>query len=313
MRILIAGMGAIGSMLVGYLSKNNDVYCLGRKWHIDKIRDRGYLLLRKVSQSIEEKIHVSKLYTSASEIAREEFDCVFLCVKAYDLENILNELVTQYVNSPWFVFIQNGLGIEDIARKILKETNIIRAITNNGANIPEPGVVNHAGVGETYIGGVYGDKKDYYARLVSDMLNEAGLPAKYVDNIKPYLFLKLGVNAAINPLTAILGIKNKGIIELQWLKPIIRKLCEEIVELARKNGVELVNLEKIILDVANKTRENTSSMLQDILKGKRTEIDYINGAIIKLGGKMNIKTPFNELIYYLVKAIEEEMKSPKEH
>lgn len=305
MRILIAGMGAIGSILAGYLSRHNNVYCLGKRWHINRIKEKGYLLLRKVFCSSEERIHLPNLYVDLSEINEREFDCVFVCVKAYDLRSILSELAAHFIKSPCFVFIQNGLGIGDLAREILKETNIIRAVTNNGANIPEPGVVNHAGIGITYVGGLYGDKRDYYARLISDMLNRAGLQAKYVDDIKSYLFLKLGVNAVINPLTAILGIKNGGILELRWLRPIIRRLCEEIVKIADNRGVRLVNLEEMVLDIANKTRENTSSMLQDIMRGKMTEIDFINGAIIKLGEKIGVNTPFNELVYYLVKAMEE--------
>ncbi len=305
MKILIAGMGSIGSMLAAYLSRNNEVYCLGRGQHIEKIRDRGYLILRKLFQNTEERVYLSNLYASISELSGKEFDCIFICVKAYDLKSMLREIADKSIKSPCFLFIQNGLGISEVAREFLKDANIVRAITNNGANIPDPGVVNHAGLGETYVGGLYGDEKDYYSKLIAKELNKVGLPAKHVENIKQYIFLKLGINAVINPLTAILGVKNKGIVELQWLRPIIKKICIEIMEVAKKEGVDLSNLEEIVLEVARKTRENKSSMLQDIIKGKRTEIDYINGAIVRLGRELNVKTPFNELIYYLVKAREE--------
>lgn len=304
MKILIAGMGAIGSMLAGYLVEKNDVFCVGRRWHINKIEEQGYLLLKILFKSTEKKVILKHLATSLSKFSNHNFDCIFICVKAYDLENILREIIANRINSECFVFFQNGLGIEDIARRILGDMNIIRALTNNGANIPEPGVVIHAGLGETFVGGVFGEKKDFYAKLVVDILMKAGLPAKFVSDITPCSYMKILINATINPLTALLRIRNKGVAEIPWIKPIVKALCNEISKIAERQGVKLEEPEKIVFEIAKKTGDNLSSMLQDILKEKKTEIDFINGAIVRLGEKIGIKTPINETIYYLIKAIE---------
>ncbi len=304
MKILIAGLGAIGSMLAGYLAEENDVYCVGREWHISKIEEQGYLLLKILFKSKEKKVKLKHLATSLKDFSNHNFDCIFICVKAYDLEIMLREILKSKIQSECFVFFQNGLGIEEIAQRILGNVNIIRALTNNGANIPEPGVVIHAGLGETVVGGILGDRKNIYAKLIANMLIKAGLPAKFVKDITPYLYRKILINATINPVTALLRIRNKGVAEIPWIRQIVRSLCDEISKIAEKQGVKLKEPEEIVFDIARKTGENLSSMLQDIIKGRPTEIDFINGAIIRLGEKLRIRTPANEIIYYLVKAAE---------
>ncbi|MHA1590053.1 MAG: ketopantoate reductase family protein [Candidatus Njordarchaeales archaeon] len=304
MRILIMGLGSIGSMLAGYLVENNEVYGVGRAWHINAIRERGYLLMRILFKSEEKKVKLAGVSSSISDFQDQLFDCIFVCVKAYDVRNALRELVDNNVKGTCYVFIQNGIGIADIAKELLGDANIIRAVTNNGANIPEPGIVNHAGLGETFVGGMYGSEKEYWARRVSESLESVGLLAKYVDNIRYYLYLKLTINATINPLTAILRIRNKGVAEISELREIIAGVCREIEEVARAEGILLKNTFKTVLSVAKRTGKNISSMLQDILRGRRTEIDFINGAIVKLGRKHGIATPFNDMLYKLVKALE---------
>jgi len=305
MRILIAGMGAIGSLLASYLSKEHEIFAVGRPWHINQIRKRGYLTLKVLYRSEKREIQLKHLATAFSVFSEEEFDYVFVTVKAYDTEQVLKEIIHSNIFSDCFVLFQNGLGNEEIARQILKDKNILRALTNNGANIPEPGVVIHAGLGETIIGGIYGKRKDTLAGKVADILTSSGLPSKAVANIYPYLFRKILINATINPLTALLRVKNRAVAENEELKKLAIRVAEEVVKVAKAYGVSIENPEKIIFDVAKKTGENISSMLQDILKNKRTEIDFINGAIIRMGKDKHIDTPTNEMIYLLIKALEQ--------
>jgi len=298
------GLGSIGSMLAGYFAENYDVYAVGREWHVKPIIERGYLILRILFKSETRNVKLAKVSTSLKEFTGTRFDAMFVCVKAYDLENALAEIVSNNIDADCYVFLQNGLGIEELAAKIIRNRNIIRALTNNGANIPEPGVVNHAGLGKTYISGVFGEKKIEWGKRITELFNSVGLPAEYVRDITPYVFRKVAINAVINSLTAILRIKNRGVADLPELRGIVRGVCREIKEIAKKKGLNLGKLEEIVLSVAKETGENISSMLQDILRNKRTEIDFINGAIVKLGKELGVPTPVNETLYRLVKAIE---------
>jgi len=304
--ILIAGMGAIGSLFAGYLTSIVNVHAIGRPWHINEIKNRGYLTVKILYKGEERKVKLKSISTSFKDYEDRFFDYIIVSVKAYDTKAVLEELVKYSVRGKCYALLQNGYGNEDVAREVLGEANIMRILTNNGAYIESPGVVVHAGLGETFIGGVYGINSQYYAKELANIINKSGLPAKAVDNIEEFIFMKLVVNAVINPLTAILNIKNKAIVEDEHLRELAGDIVREVVAVAKAKGIKM-DYEKalnIVLEVARKTGENISSMLQDIRRGKRTEIDFINGAIAELAEKYKINTPINKCLYMLVKAVE---------
>jgi len=304
MRILIAGLGSIGSLLAVYLSPFHKIYAVGRPWHIQAIKERGYLLGKIIFQKKEVKAKLEGVSDNFAAFGNRIFDIIFITVKAYDTEKVIDDMIRNNIAGKSYILLQNGLGNEEIAIQFLKNKNIIRGITNNGANIPEPGTVVHAGLGETFLGKVSGAETDYWLDTVSKILNTVGLPTRVVSDLKPYLFRKVLINATINPLTALLKIRNIGIYENQFIREILHNITYEIVEVAKAYGIEIENAEETVLSVAKATGNNLSSMLQDILRGKRTEIDFINGKIIELAQKKNIDVPANKLIYLLIKALE---------
>ena len=306
MNILIAGMGAIGSLFAGYLTSVVNVHAVGRPWHIDKIRERGYLIVKILYKGEKRKVKIKSISTSFKDYENQFFDYIIVSVKAYDTRTVLEELVKYNVRGKCYALLQNGYGNEDVAREVLSKANIVRILTNNGAYIESPGVVVHAGLGETFIGGVYGIDSQYYAKELADIINRSGLPARAVDNIEELIFMKLVVNAVINPLTAILNVKNKAIVEDKHLRELAGDIVREVVAVAKAKGIKLDHEKALnmVLEVAKKTGENISSMLQDIRRGKRTEIDFINGAIVKLAEKYKMNTPINKCLYMLVKAVE---------
>ncbi|MGC8544013.1 MAG: ketopantoate reductase family protein [Vulcanisaeta sp.] len=140
---------------------------------------------------------------------------------------------------------------------------------------------------------------------VADVLSKGGASVRVVDDIEPYRWLKVIINAAINPITTILRAKNGIIIEDPSAKALAEAVVKEGATVAAKLGLRLPKdpLEEM-LSVASRTRENVSSMLQDVLNRRRTEVDYINGAIAKYGELVGIETPVNYVLWHLIKALE---------
>ena len=305
--ILIYGLGSIGSVLAGYLSRKFDVYAVGREWHIGRIIENGSLEVNVLFKKQRFSIELKRATTNLDDLDVNKFDTIFITTKAYDLVNSLNDILKHGVYTDCFVLFQNGLGITETATDLLsdlEDVNIVRAVTYLAANITEPGKVNHAGLGETYLGGVYGKKRAEWARAISDALNSVGLPAKVLEDIRVVEYEKAIVNATINPITALLGIRNGKIIDSLELQGLVKNIIDEILEITDRLGIKLENAYSKVMEIIRLTRRNVSSMLQDVTRGRRTEIDFINGAIVKIGKQLGVKTPYNESIYKLVKAME---------
>jgi 2-dehydropantoate 2-reductase len=137
------------------------------------------------------------------------------------------------------------------------------------------------------------------------MLRVGGFGINVVDDAQSLIWGKLVINAAINPLTALLRVKNGELIENIPARTLMGELVREAASVAEALGVTLPfsGPERAAEEVAQRTAENTSSMLQDILRGAQTEVDVINGAVVRFGEKKNIPTPVNRIMWSLVKAL----------
>jgi 2-dehydropantoate 2-reductase len=126
-----------------------------------------------------------------------------------------------------------------------------------------------------------------------------------VDNIQSLVWGKLVVSSALNPLTALLRIKNGEILESPQAMVLMGKLAQETAKVAKAMGISLpfTNPERAVEEVARRTGENLSSMLQDVLRGMPTEIDAINGAVIQIAKNKNLQVPVNQTMWSLIKAI----------
>ena len=156
-----------------------------------------------------------------------------------------------------------------------------------------------AGVGEIILPKEAGE--------LGDVLKAGGANVKIVDDIEPFRWLKLAVNAAINPITALLRAKNGVVLENTYARDLAIKAAEEAWRVAAARGVQLpVSPVEEALRIAAATKENRSSMLQDISQCRRTEVDYINGAVVKYGEEVGVQTPVNKALWMLIKALEEQ-------
>lgn len=300
------GAGSIGSLFGGFLSKaEHQVTLIARESQVQAIRAHG-LCVNSLSGQFKVK---PQAVTTPAEIARRHFDIVLLTVKAYDTSEAAISLKDIIHDETIIVSLQNGLGVEEEFLQAFGPREILRILTGCGANLVEPGVVSHNGTAETMIGGYYGFTPA--VDVAAECIKSTGLPFRVTNNIQGAVWVKTLVNSAINPLGAILRVTNGELVDDPDVQAMMINIVEEGKQVAEAWDVRLeTDPVKAMLTTAEATARNINSMYQDILKNRKTEVDYINGAIVARGKSLNIPTPLNMLLTTIVKALE--AKTPKE-
>jgi len=301
MKIVVLGSGSIGSLYGAFLStiNDNEVILVGRNPHVAAIRTKG-LQIKGIMG--EHKFHL-KAVEDVSKI--EEADLILLTTKTYDTIPAIRSAKHLIDKGAYVMVIQNGLGTEERVAEELNTTKVLRATTCMGALRIEPGVVDATGCGLTEIGSRYPENYAYVLNI-TDMLTKCGFNVQSSKNIEGVVWTKTLVNCGINPVGALTGFKNGEVYRNPQLRSLVIKLVEEAVAIVKALGIELTTEDPVryALGTAKATGNNINSMLQDIRARKRTEIDSITGEIIRLGKELGIKTPSNESVYALIKAIE---------
>jgi 2-dehydropantoate 2-reductase len=182
--------------------------------------------------------------------------------------------------------------------------NVMLGVTNQGATLLGPGHIRHAGWGKTYIGELDGKVTDRVTQI-AQVFSKAGIETEVSSKIHSLVWNKLFINVGINAVAALTGLKNGQLLDYPETLRLMDALVSEAVEVARKIGIptEGDSLEKVKA-VVEATRENRCSMGQDFDHRRRTEIDTINGAVVREAERLGISVPFNEMITDLVKVIE---------
>ncbi len=293
MKIVVMGAGALGSLFGGLLAlSGEEVVLVGREKHVDAINESGLKISGLTDATVDLK----------ASIHPEEADLIFFTVKSYDTLETASKLILN--DDTIILSLQNGLGNEEIIKKVVGNHHVIGGITSYGALFIEPGHIRHTGIGDTVIGELDGSVTERVSHIAK-ILSEAGIKTEVTDAIKQKIWEKLVVNAGINALTAITDVNNGKLLEISELNNLMYDASLEAVEVGLAFGIKLDHdLIEQVEDVARKTAENRSSMLQDVSRGKRTEIDAINGMIVNIGAESGIKTPVNRILTSLVKGIE---------
>jgi len=286
MKIQIMGAGALGSLFGALLLKAGfDVVFVARGEQLKALQSKGL----EVSGLMEEHFDV----TAVSEPV--DADLVFLTVKAYDTENAARQL--EKVRFRAICSLQNGVGNEDILAGHFD--NVVGGVTTYGANLREPGHVIYAGEGMTLLGNFKGSGAEDFELV----LREAGVNVEVVEDIERRIWEKACINAVINPITAVCRVRNGKIVEVPELWDVARRIAGECREVMSRMGYD-VDVERAAKDVAVRTSMNRSSMLQDVEKGRRTEIEFINGAFVRKAREFGIDATYNEIMVKLVRGIE---------
>lgn len=207
------------------------------------------------------------------------------------------------------VTLQNGLGNAEILAAACGAERVVRGVVTAGGNLAAPGHVRAAGPGQVILGGAPGAA----ARLadVAAALARAGFDVAVRDDIEAVAWLKLAVNCAINPLAALHGLPNGGLLADPALCAQLVDAAREVGDVAAARGVALgSDPAAFALEVARRTAANRSSMLQDIERGVPTEIEAINGAVVREGERLGVSTPVNARLLAAVRALERSAMSP---
>ncbi|MCX6776059.1 MAG: 2-dehydropantoate 2-reductase [Candidatus Micrarchaeota archaeon] len=290
-KIFILGAGAIGSSCGVRLHKKNDVTLIGEKKHVDSINEKGLSVQGEIKG-----VFRIKADTQIREIPPNSL--VVLTTKVYDSEKAIEGIVKLLRKDTTILILQNGIGNEEIVKSVVGERcHVQRGVIHFGAEFLKPGEVN---IMKGWI--VLGNTEK--GTEIAKLFNESGLETRVVADLRKDIWKKLIINCVINPLTAILQIKDYEIV-VPSLERVRRGVVEECLEVARAEGVQL---ERGLMEATDREisgLENYSSMHQDLMKGRRTEIDFLNGKIVEFGRKYGIPTPINESLVSMIKFLEE--------
>lgn len=308
MRIAVVGAGAMGSLFGGLLAEAGEDVVLVDIWeeHVRAINERG-LHIKGVSGDRVVRVRATTKHAEVGVV-----DLMLIQVKSYATEKAIRDALPMIGERTVVLTLQNGLGnVEKIAAVVGRE-RVLAGTTAHGATVLGPGEIYHAGRGPTVIGEVDGRITDR-VKAIAATFNRAGIETEITDNIMGAIWTKMLANVAINALTAITGLYNGELLELEETKAMMLKAVDEAVAVAKAMGIKLLveDPHEFVLGIARATATNKSSMLQDVERGRRTEIDAINGMIVHYGRELGIPTPVNEVLVAAVKGIELRMRKRK--
>ncbi len=301
MKIAIIGAGAMGGLFGAYLARSGAAVSIVDIWteHIAAIQANGL--------TVEEQEGSFKIdLTAVLRVEQlEPVDLAILFVKSSVTRQAAESAAQILTSTGRVLTLQNGLGNAEIIAEVIGSERVLAGTTAQGATLLGPGRIRHAGRGETYLGKLTGPI-DEFCRKVAAVLTEAGLPTFADTDVQSLIWGKLIINAGINALTALLKCRNGQLAELGETRELAAMAVGEAVAVSIAAGIKLPYPDAVykVMEVARATAENQSSMLQDILRGKQTEIAVINGAVVREGERLSVATPVNRTLTMLIQAME---------
>jgi 2-dehydropantoate 2-reductase len=299
MKILIVGSGAVGGYFGALLARaGNDVTFLVRGEHLKAINRNGLLVKSingdfTVQVKAKERPHKDKRY-----------DLIIFAVKGYDLEAAAETVETVVTHNTSILSLLNGLDSEKRLAKRFGDKKIIGGIAFIGSAIESPGVIAHTSSGSITVGEMDGEESGR-CKEIKAIFEKAHIPCKISTDITKDIWSKMVWNVGFNAITAVTRALASDILADHGTRQIVEQSMLETVRVAEKRGV-LLSPDLISKTIARteKAGKIKTSMLQDIERGKRTEIDFINGAVIEIGKESGFDTPVNETLCGLVRFLE---------
>lgn len=298
MKIAVLGAGALGSFIGAKLSQKHDVALVCRPEQVAAVEADGLRVTGETDL-------VAHPEVTSDPLDIDTPDLLVIAVKAYDTETAVKGALPLIGPTTSVMSLQNGLNNIEVLVKYAGEGRTFGGVTTHGITYLAPGHVHHAGRGYTFVGPLIKQSSTWAVEYVA-AFNASGVQTEYTDNIIGEIWAKAIVNSGINPITAITGLKNGELLTNALLKDLMERAVKEGVLVAEGIGVGLprVDLLERAREVARRTRENKSSMLQDIERGRRTEADEIVGRLCDYGRNVKVEAPTLRALHALVKGIE---------
>jgi 2-dehydropantoate 2-reductase len=289
--IVILGAGAIGSVYGAKLSTAHDVLLLARPAHAEAVNRDGLRVT-----GIEDRVYRVRAATTLATLPAGAL--IVLTTKVSDTYTACEGVRHLIRPDSTILCVQNGLYSEDVAKSVVGDRCLVlRAITHFGAIFRTPGVVELKVAASTRI------EDGPRSAAIADAFTQCGLDGQVTARIKDEMWEKLVVNCVINPVTAI-SRTEVGAIADERLRPLKQLIVDECRRVAARDGVDLAADFVDRIDRQYGSSRNLASMQQDLLKGRRTEIDFLNGAVVKLGTKYGVDCPVNQALTAIITAME---------
>lgn len=301
MKVVIIGAGAMGCLYGAYLSKNNDVVMLDSfDPQVEALNSNGITVLEEDGNEYSYK----NIRAFKSGEYHETADLVVVFVKSTFTEDALHDNKSLFANHTIVMTLQNGAGNDrKIAKYVAKKNIVIGTSKHNSVNMGG-GKIRHSGSGETTIGSNIDAKKPL--NTIHNLLSESGFKTEITTDIQRIIWSKLFVNLSINTFTAITRSPIGSMIDNKYAWDFAEKMICEAVDVAEADGTHFSYMEvlNMVHHVCEDAGKGYSSMSQDVMNCRRTEIDAINGAIVDQARLYNVPVPYNTLIVDLIHAIE---------
>jgi len=308
MRLAIFGIGAMGSLFGARLSPHADVTLIGR-WpeQIDALHARPVRVLRGDGSAYEARVQaVAATHETPlpPQFQNNPVDLALILTKANKTDLAAQGAAMILKPGGIAVTLQNGLGNVELLGQRVGAGRATLGTTTQGAAMVEPGVVREGGAGLTHLA----TRPDIepQIRALADLLGQAGFKTEVVEDVRGLVWGKLAINAAINPLTALLRVPNGALLESPEARQIMGEAAREVAAVAAAQGITLPYPDPAARaeEVARLTGANRSSMLQDILRGAETEIEAICGAAAREGERLGVGTPVNAVLRQMIRMLE---------
>jgi 2-dehydropantoate 2-reductase len=324
MRLSVLGAGAIGGFLGARLARaGEEVVLIARGPHLEAMRREG---LRVIEPDADYTVHPD---CTDDWSAIRSSDAVFVTLKAHSLPPLAERLAsslgeaTTVVSAqngiPWWYFQRHGGELEGLhletvdpggaTARAIDPSRIVGCVVYPAAILEAPGVVRHV-EGDRFSLGELDGSTGPRCQSLAAALGHAGLKAPIQANIRQDLWVKLLGNAVFNPLSALTRAGLSTIAESTALAPVVRGAMEEVVEIARRLGIEMpVSIDRRIRGAA-RVGPHRTSMLQDLLAGRPLEIDALTGSVVEIADRMAVPAPYLRTLYSTVKVLEERGREP---
>ncbi len=284
------GAGAVGCYYGGMLARaGHDVALIGRELHVASVRERGLLLETK---AFEERV---AMQASTAPDAVRGAELVLFCVKSTDTEAAGAAIAPHLEPGALVLNLQNGVDNAERLQPLLRQ-RVAPAVVYVATEMAGPGHVKHHGRGELVV------SPEVATGALKGAFAGAGVPLQVSDNVAGALWMKLIVNCAYNALSAITQLPYGRLVQGAGVPAVMRDVVDECLAVARAAGVAVPgDAHATVENIARTMPTQYSSTAQDVARGKRTEIDHLNGYVVRRGEALGVATPVNRVLHALVK------------
>ena len=293
LKIAVMGAGAVGCFFGGMLARGgHQVTLIARPRHVAAIRAQGLLL---DTLSFSERV---RLDASDDPAAVREAQCVLLCVKSNDTVAAVQAMAPHLASDAVVLSLQNGVDNAERAQTVLTQT-VVPAVVYVAVEMAGSGHVKHHGRGELLIGPCP------HGEALAAEFGRAGVPVKISADVAVALWSKLVINCAYNALSAIALLPYGRLVHGPGIEAVMKDAVAEAVAVARASGVAVPDdIWSTVFGISRSMATQCSSTAQDLLCGRPSEVDYLNGHVVRLGERLNVATPVNRTLQAVVKTLE---------